>query len=436
MRLRTVPLYRILPRFARDPLGSLEEIVRAAGGAVIRLDLGLFRPYLVTRPEHVQHVLRDRTGNYRREGMLWRPLRPLIGAGVAGEGPEWVRQRALMKPMFSARHVGSLGGTTARAVGAAVAALDGSAASDEPVDVESAMTRIAHRALVAALFGDAISTVDGDRLGRSVATAFTSLGPRLAMPFLPAAVPVPGDRAFRRAVRTVDAIVYPLVREARGTAAGRDDLLSLLCAARDDDRAVRDDVVSIFAAGTETTAMTLTWLWVAVDAHPGVADRLYAEVDTVVGRAPVAARHLPDLRYTRMVLQEVLRLYPAAWFFPRTVAQPDDIDGAPVRGGGTMLLSPYLTQRRADVWERPHEFDPERFAPDRAGGHHRYAYFPFAGGPHRCLGQHFFTTVALFVVAAVLGRFRPELIRSGPVTARAAVTLRPRQRILMRLRPV
>jgi cytochrome P450 len=297
------------------------------------------------------------------------------------------------------------------------------------------MTRIVHRGLVRAFFGDAISSADADRLGQAVATAFTSLGTRLVLPFLPEAVRVPGDRAFRRAIRTVDEIVYPLVRAARSASDQRDDLVSLLCrAGAGDDREVRDDVVSVFAAGTETTALTLTWLWIAIDAHPAVAARLSKEVDTVVGRHRPAAGHLPNLHYARMVLQEVLRLYPAAWFFPRSVAEPDDIDGVPIKAGGTVLLSPYLTQRRDDVWEHPHLFDPERFAPERAQVRHRYAYYPFAGGPHRCLGQHFFTVEALLVVAGLLARFRPRLDRSAPITARAAVTLRPRQRVRMTLR--
>jgi cytochrome P450 len=341
-----------------------------------------------------------------------------------------------MQPMFSARHVDSLLDAIARAVEETVAVLDAPARSGRTIDVEATMARIAHRGLVRAFFGDGISTVDCDRLGRAVATAFTSLTARLVAPFVPESVPVPGDRSFRAAVRAVDDLVYPVVRAARAGADERDDLVSLLWRAGGDERDIRDDVVSILAAGTETTALTLTWLWVALDAHPEVADRLAAEVRAVVGAGPVAARHVAELRYARMVLHEVLRLYPAAWFFPRSVAAPDIIDGVPIRRGGTVLLSPYLTQRLADVWEDPHRFDPERFSPDRTERRQRYAYFPFAGGPHQCLGQHFFMAEALLAVAAMLARFRPRLVRSGPITPRAAVTLRPRQRVRMVLRPV
>jgi cytochrome P450 len=434
--MATVPFYRAIPALARDPLGGLESIVARAGPNVIRISLGGVRPYLVTRPEHIQQVLGLRAATYRREGMLWRPLRPLIGTGLAGEGESWARHRDLLRPVFAARHVDAFAEPMAQAIAVAVAALELPARAGEPIDVTAAMTRIAHRALVRVFFGDALSIADGDRLGAAVTAAFTALGMRLVLPFLPAAVPLPGDRAFRRAVREVDQIIYPLVASARGDP-GRDDVVAHLWrVGAGTVREIRDDVVSLLAAGIETTAVALTWLWVVLDQHPEVMARLRTEIDAVVGRRAPRPGDLPDLRYARMVLSEVLRLYPPAWFFPRRVAEPDVIDGMPIRAGGTVLLSPYLTHRRLDVWDDPARFDPERFAADRGPSRHRYAYFPFAGGRHQCLGQHFFLTEALLVLAGVLARFQPLLAGAATVTPQAGVTLRPRQRVAMLLRPL
>jgi cytochrome P450 len=168
--------------------------------------------------------------------------------------------------------------------------------------------------------------------------------------------------------------------------------------------------------------VALTWLWVVLDAEPDIAARLYAEVDA---GGPA--------RYTRMVMQELLRLYPVGWIIPRTVLRPDTIDGVPIEAGATIVLSPFLTHRLPDVWPRPLVFDPERFA----GGEprRRFAYFPFSGGPHQCLGSHFFTVEAQLVVSALLRRFRPVLCGRGPVGRRAAVTLRPRRPVTLLLNP-
>src|SRR5207249_1701039 len=155
--------------------------------------------------------------------------------------------------------------------------------------------------------------------GAAIATAFTSLNARLLLPFVPAAVPLPGDRAFRRSVRVVDGVMFPLVRRGRAGAGAGGDLVALPCRAREavghglDDQQVRDDFVAMFVAGTETSATALTWLWVVLDQYPKVAARVYDEIDEVVGGRRPDAAMLSKLRYTRMVMQEVLRLYPVGW---------------------------------------------------------------------------------------------------------------------------
>jgi cytochrome P450 len=196
----------------------------------------------------------------------------------------------------------------------------------------------------------------------------------------------------------------------------------------------------MFVAGTETTALALTWVWLLLDAHPSVAARLRDEVEHVVGRATPGAAHLDGLGYTRMVLQETLRLYPVGWLVPRTVAEPDVIGGVPLRRGATVLVSPYLTHRLPRLWPEPSTFDPERFATGHGVRRHRFAYYPFGGGVHQCLGSHFFMVEAQLIVASLISRYRPTLVGSpltgpGPVAARVSATLRPRRRVAMTLTP-
>ncbi len=439
---RSIPIHRTIPRLARDPLKAFEEIGRESDGDIVRLGLGLFRPYLVSRPDHIQHVLRDKPERYARDGMLWKPLRRLNGDGIASDGPSWEASRRLMQPLFAAKNINSLLDRMAAAIVDAVDVLAEPAGRGEPIDVSIEMTRIVHRALSTAFFADGISVDDADRLGRAVADAFTSLGARMLLPFVPDAVPLPGDRAFQRAVRAVDEVIFPLIEARRAEGVGGTDIVSLLCLARDKDgngltdRQIRDDLVTLFVGGTETTALALTWLLVLIDSHPAVAERLSEEVRAVVGTAQPTKEHLAGLRYTKQVLQEVLRLYPGGWVVPRTAAADDEIDGVPIKAGATVLLSPYLTHRLPEHWDEPEEFRPDRFASDQADGRHRFAYYPFGGGAHVCLGTHFFTVEAQLIVAALLSRYKVELTNTSPIVPQASASLRPRQQVNAMLRPV
>lgn len=432
----TIPIRSTLRIAGRQGLRAFDRIGEGYGGSLARLNLGLFRPYLVTHPDHVRHVLRG-AETYVREGMIWRPLRRLEGHGIAGEGPRWRTSRRILQPRFTARHVTSLAHLMAQAAAEAYDRLAGDAPG--PVDLTFAMTRFTHQVLTRVFFSDRITLADCDRLGEAIATAFRSVGVRIVLPFLGDAVPVPGDRVFRRAVRTVDEIVQPLIDESR--ARDGDDLITLLLHATDEDgrrlsdRAVRDDVVAMYVAGTETTALTLTWLWLLVDAHPEVGRRLGDEVRRVVGDGPVGPAHLPELTYTRMVIQEVLRLYPVGWVVPRTVARPDTLAGVELRPGDTVLLSPYLTHRLPEFWPDPYAFRPERFAAGREADRHRFAYFPFGGGAHQCLGNHFAMREAELAVAGLLSRFRPEVVRPQSLDAKITVVLEPRDRPRVRLHP-
>lgn len=434
-KARRIPIYRTLPALARNPLRAFEEIGLETGGAVVRLDLGLHRPYLVSRPEDMQYVLRDRADNYVRDGMLWKPLRRLFGRGLGMEGPDWARSRQLMLPVFSARNVATIMGELTAALTDAIDELDPYARDGEPIDTRVEMTRIIHRALIRVFIGEGMSTADADRLGHAVTAGFTSIGPRLLLPFVPDSVPLPGDAAFMRAVRLADSIVTPLVRQRQRDGATGKDLVSLLCRARDengdpiDEELVRNDVVAMFAGASETSAVTLTWLWVLLDEHPEIAARLYDEVDRVIGDDKPGPAHVPKLVYTKQVLQELLRLYPVGWVIPRSARESDVVGGVEIPAGSTVLASPYLAHRMERYWERPYEFDPERFAPERSSRRVPSSYVPFGLGAHQCLGSHFFTVEAQLIVAIMLSRYQVRVRRSAPIVPQAAATLRPRGRV-------
>lgn len=438
-----IPVHRVLPRLIRDPLAALVHFGEQANGRIVRVDLGTFRPYLVTSPKHVQHIFRDNMDNYVRDGkgLLWRPIRRLFGEGILAEGPVWAASRKTLQPLFTAKRVEALTDRLAEAIEEAVDTLVEPAHAGRVLDIGTELSRIVCHAIMRVLFANRVSVPDALRILSAQDTIATTIVARLLLPFVPNSIPLPGDRAFRAAVQTIDDILLPVVRATRSQPDEGDDIIATLSRARDSaghpltERQVRNDVVAMFATSTETTYGALTWLWALLDANPTVADRLYDEIDRVVGDGPVRRPHVTQLRYTKMVLDELLRLYPVAWLIPRTAVADDVIDGVRIPAGANLLISPYITQRMALFWDRPEVFDPERFTPERERQQHRYAHFPFGGGPHLCLGQHLFYLEAQLIVATILRRFRFRLHRRTNPKPQVAASLRPRERVQLTLLP-
>lgn len=448
-RARSFPFHQVFPGLLKDAMGTVEEIGRESAGEVVRLGLGPVRAYLVTRPEHVEHVLDGNATNYRREGLMWRPLSRLVGE-PSGADPEWPIKRDTFASLLSGPNIAAVTDAMAIRIGRAVDELADRAAGGRLLDSSVEMNRVVYRAITEIFVGGKLSLADVDELGAAITTATSSsFRARMLLPFIPNAVPLPGDRVFKNAVRAVDDLIYPIVRAARGrsdergTAAdedgGGEDIVSRLLRARGadgrrlSDRGVRDGIVSLFVAGTETTVTALTFLWGVLDAHPEVARRLHAEIDEVVGDDPPRRAHLSKLVYTKMVLEELLRVYSVGWILPRIVTADDVVGGVRIPRGATVLVSPYLTHRLPDVWPDPGRFDPERFAPHRQQRRHRFAYLAFGAGPHRCVGSFFFTVEATLIVATILSRYQVLTdtadAGNGLPAAQPGLTLKPRRRM-------
>jgi cytochrome P450 len=198
---------------------------------------------------------------------------------------------------------------------------------------------------------------------------------------------------------------------------------------------IRDDLVNVYGAATETTAMSLTWLWAVLHENPEVNDRLHQEIDDVVGDGPVRPAHVPRLTYLRMVLQEVLRVHPPGWIIPRQAVADTEIGGVRIKAGSQVLVSPYTTHRLPEFWDRPHEFDPERWSPEREERRHPFAFLPFGGGPHVCLGRHLYYLEAPLVIANVLSRYRQVLTNPQRLTPVPGASVRPKEKLMLRLTP-
>ncbi|GII94840.1 cytochrome P450 [Sinosporangium siamense] len=431
---------RLISGLLRDPIEVLETLSAEARGRIVELKLGPFTAYLATHPEHLKHILKGNSPNYVREGLLWQPMRRLLGDGiVTANGASWERSRKSMQPFFTRRHVTAIGGSVTRTIAEQVDLLHDDAQAGKPVDTLTEISRILRVVFMRILCGDRISFDAAARLAQSCDAATESIKARLLFPFMPNTIPLPGDRAFQRATREIDDIIYPLMAETEHRPG--DDVISALChepevktdeAAR---RKVRDNLINLIGASLETSARNLTWVWPMLHKHPALAGRVYDEIARVVGDGPVTPEHVEQLTYLRAFLREVLRLYPSGWLFSRTAVMDDTIDGVRIQGGATMLLSPYLTHRLEEFWDDPLAFDPGRFA-ENAPRRAPYSYVPFGVGPRSCIGEHLFMTSGMLTVATILSKYRTEIREGATFTPAAGASLRMRESVALTLLPL
>jgi cytochrome P450 len=432
-------------------LGSFREISRKGQvrffldnwrmyGDIVRFQIGPIVIHVIAHPDAAQHVLVQNQQNYCK-GQGYEKTKLLLGLGLlTNEGAPWQRQRRLMQPPFTARAVSQFGAAMTAATAAMLRRWSDRAGDRDRLDVNEEMLGLTLSMIATTMLSLDVEAV-GAEMRRAYAEACTFLNRRLATVVdLPLWVPTPANRRFNRAVRTLDQMIADIVQERRRHPHGQGDLLERLLAARDEttgagmsERQIRDEVITIFFAGHETSAQTLSWLWYLLAQHPEVERKLHAELAEVLGGRTPTVADLPRLSYMRLVVMEAMRLYPAVWTFPRQAIADDTIAGYHIPAGSMMLPAPYLTHRHPDFWDRPETFDPERFTPARSAGRHDYAYYPFGGGKRTCIGSHFAMQQIQLVVATVAQRYRLRLAPGQVAEPRSAITLHPAHGLPMQL---
>jgi cytochrome P450 len=433
------PLLGSIPAIRRDNVHAFLDAWRRYGDTVrLRGPLTL---YLVAHPDGVKQVLADHAANYPRPPAVRDRLRAIVGDGLVGaEGADWVRSRRMAQPAFRRHHLDRFCERFATATAEVLDTWALNAERGRPLDVEAEMVRISLANLGASLF-QADWRRDVDRVAPAVTEILAFANARLTSVVDTGRLPLPSTRRFHRRLELLDSVLYPLIAERR-RAPGGDDLVSMLVDARDTDGArltdkqVRDETISFFIAGHATIAAALTWTWYLLSRHPESWRRLRAEVEEVLGDRRPGAADVARLRYATMVVQEAMRLYPPIYLVLRRALADDEVGGYRIPAGADVALCPYVTHRHPAFWDNPEGFDPERFAPERAGRRHRMAFFPFSGGPRRCIGEGFAQLQLPLVVAMVSQRYRLSLLPSRPAEVGVAVTLRPRAPLLVRVERV
>jgi cytochrome P450 len=421
---------KMLMVMGRDRLGMMSSAAARYGDAA-RLPVGPKELYFFNHPDHAKHVLADNAANYHKGIGLVHARRALGDGLLTSEGELWRKQRKVIQPAFQSRRVAEQAGVIAEEAAGLVRRLR-AAGRDGPVNVLHEMT-----GLTLGVLGRTLLDTDLGRF-RSIGSDFAAVQDQAmfelaSLSAVPTWIPLPRQLRFRQARRRLQGIVDRLVAERSASSQGRADVLSrlILSAGEESDPAVgrqrlRDELVTLLLAGHETTASTLSWTLYLIDRHPEVGERLRAEAVEVLGDGLPTYPDLQRLRYTAMVLDEVMRLYPPVWILPRKSLAPDTVGDYRVPAGADVLICPYTLHRHPEFWAAPDRFDPDRFDPDRVSGRPRYAYIPFGAGPRFCVGNHLGLMEAAFVVAMLVRELRLTKVSGYEVVPEPMLSLRIR----------
>ena len=428
--------------FSRDRLGVLQQLTRRYGDVVYFTAGG--NPFaILNHPDFVRDVLVTRNRAFHK-GVGLERARLLLGHGLlTSEDDLHLRQRRTIQPAFHRQRIATYAKTM----------VDYAIRHTEPwsdgavVDVAVEMSELALAIAGKTLF-DADVGGEASQIGAAVTAAIRAFnfallpyGDRLSR------LPIPPAIRFRRARARLDATIYRLIDQRRASGAAGDDLLSVLVGARDEegdgsgmsDEQIRDEAMTIFLAGHETTANALSWTWYLLSQHPDVEQRMATEARSVLGGRAATAEDVPHLPYTRAVLAESMRLFPPAYLVGRRALAAYDVPGTPyvVPPRTVVFLCQFLLHRDGRFWDRPDAFEPDRWTESRDAGpsseRHRFAYFPFGAGPRICIGEHFAWMEGVLVLATIVQRWRLRLVPGQKIVPQPIITLRPKHGIRMRV---
>ena len=435
-RLRSHGMLGSASEMQRDPLKFLRETRQY--GDVVRMRFVFSDAYLIYHPDSIKHVLQENNRNYNKDIFTYKMFRPFLGQGLLiNDGESWLHQRRLMQPAFHRKQITAYSTVMTDDTTKLLERWQRYVQQNSSLDIAEEMMSLTLQIVGKTLFSLDLSD-KSNTIGEAVTTLLKLLGNYVYAPFPPISIPTARNRRLLAANRTLEQVIYRMIAERRAQNADTGDLLSMLLLARDEetgqgmnDRQIRDELMTMLLAGHETTANTLAWTWYLLSQHPEVEQRLYTEVDEVLGGTLPTVEHLSELKYTNMVLEEALRLYPPACIFGRKAIADDELGGYPIPANSMILVSPYAVQHHPDYWPDPERFDPERFTPEHTAERPHYAYFPFSSGPRMCIGSSFAMMEAQLILATIAQRYRLRLVPGYPVEPQMLVTLRPKYGLQM-----
>ncbi|MFO1351550.1 MAG: cytochrome P450 [Gammaproteobacteria bacterium] len=422
--------------------------VAAQYGEVARFKAGPQVNYLISHPDPIARVYQQDTERYYK-GEFYQLLQSAMGNGLLlSNGELWQRQRQLMRGCFLKHHVATWLDIVTATTATMLKDWETRARQGVALDVATEMAHLIQRIMVKILFGRALE----HRISVQWTDAVTTIGGHLLQLILRKPVlggvlnrlPLPSNRRYRDAVQVVNATLAQLIAEQKRHGDPDDDaIIGVLQRARDDvtpggmsDQQLRDELVTLFLAGHDTTARALSWAFYFLSQHPEVAQQIHDEATQVLVDGTVtAADQVGRLHYTEQAVNEALRLLPPVYMVSRTPKEDDHFGPYRIAKESLVVISPYVMHRHPAYWESPERFDPTRFCPARAQGRPHYTFFPFGGGKRICLGTHLAMLEMTVIVAMVLNRFQLALVPGQRVVVQPLLTLRPRHGVKIALTP-
>lgn len=426
-----------------DPPDLLHKLAQEYGN-VVHFPFSPRPMFFVTGTEGVEHILQSNQHNYQGFNYSHVQLRPLLGNGLlTSEGETWLKHRRLAQQAFHRRQMEMVSRLIAETIKNFLHSWESGIGNQATIDIGAEMGLMTLSVVTESLFG----TKMGERavhVRDAWPQVMDHLVGRMFNPVrLPDQLPIRGNRQYQKSLGLLNDAIYSLISEHRAAARGDENLLGMLIAARDqkldiqlDDQELRDEVMTIFLAGHETCANALTWAFYLLARYPEAQECLNQEASKVLGGREANYEDLANLPYARMVFDETLRLYPPAWIMARDVLHDDEIEGWHVPAGSLVFLSPYVTHRLEEYWDKPLGFNPEHFSPEKSSKRPRFAYFPFGGGQRQCLGKNFALIEAQLALPTLVQKYRFSM--ADPADARANMlyptyNMRPQRPIFLKL---
>jgi cytochrome P450 len=422
--------------FRRDAPGLITSLARQYGD-IVAYQLGPAKVVLLNHPDYIRDVLVTHHRNFTKgRGLQWAKY--ILGEGLlTSEGELHHRQRRLVQPAFQRQRLAAYGAAMVDYGMRLRQRWQDGETRDIAPDMMGATLGIAGKTLF-----DADIEAEAKDVGSALMTIM-ELFPRFMLPFsrLISKLPLPSNWRADAARARLDAVIYSMIQERRASGVDKGDLLSMLLLAQDEegdgrgmsDRQLRDEAMTLFLAGHETTANLLTWTWYLLSQHSAIEAQLHAELDKVLaGRLPTV-EDMPRLTYTRMILAESMRLYPPAWILGRRAINDYKVGDYIIPAGSIITLCQYVMHRDPRYYPEPETFDPQRWTAEAEASRPKFAYFPFGGGPRQCIGESFAWMEGTLLLATLAQAWQLRLVPGHPVETKALITLRPRYGMRMTL---
>lgn len=443
-----------VPRYAKSSLGILQEFRKgfvklqsklyAQYGDICHCKIFNFNLYFVNNPKYLKHVLFDKRQNYPKIQRV-RALQPLLGKyGLITTNDQnlWKKDKRVLMPSFQETHFEHYANVITKNCQEMLETWEEYANKKQPINVDSMMVTLTLKSLLNTLFTDI--SFDLAHFSHLLRAGFIESEKNFKSPLgIRWRAPAFTQRKFQKLIKEIHGFILKIIEERRASKKSRNDVLDALIDAYKDepdkqkaDEHIRDELLTLLAAGHETTVMTLNWAWILLSEHPEVARRMQKELKSVLGDRVPTYHDLTSLPYTQAVFLETMRLYPPIPMYSRTALADDEIDGYHIPANSIIAVAVHAVHRRPDYWENPQGFDPDRFVNMEHKEESLFAYLPFGGGPRICLGKNFAITEGTLILAMIAQKYQLFLPPDFEITIEPGFVSRPNVEIFMQLKKV